>query len=173
MFLTHCSYTPAWLFFFFFFFHRMTSFSTWKIMPLLSLWISWPVWLWPSSLRMVHHETGRQMLLTHMKWLMFSFVLQPYCGLPITTYFSAVKLRWLLDNSETVQKAVKEGRCLFGTVDSWIMWVCGFIQVCFRKWFWWTFYGLHQMVSAKRAFDCCLIWSYHMIYDIYDVKSTS
>ncbi|XP_070201897.1 glycerol kinase 3-like isoform X2 [Littorina saxatilis] len=48
--------------------------------------------------------------------------LRPYCGLPITTYFSAVKLRWLLDNSESVRKAVEEGRCLFGTVDSWIMW---------------------------------------------------
>ena len=60
--------------------------------------------------------------------------MQPYCGLPITTYFSAVKLRWLMDNSENVQKAVKEGRCLFGTVDSWIMWVRAFIQV-FRKQF--------------------------------------
>ncbi|XP_070265532.1 glycerol kinase 2 [Myotis yumanensis] len=43
-------------------------------------------------------------------------------GLPLSTYFSAVKLRWLLDNVESVQRAVKEGRALFGTVDSWLIW---------------------------------------------------
>lgn len=50
-------------------------------------------------------------------------LLQPYCGLPITTYFSAVKLCWLLENSEKVQEAIRDGRCLFGTVDSWLLWV--------------------------------------------------
>ena len=48
--------------------------------------------------------------------------LQEKCGLPLATYFSAVKLRWLLDNYENVRKAVDEERCLFGTVDSWILW---------------------------------------------------
>ena len=51
------------------------------------------------------------------------FLMQTLCGLPISTYFSAVKLRWLIDNSERVQNAVKEDRCLFGTVDSWLIWV--------------------------------------------------
>lgn len=49
--------------------------------------------------------------------------LKPLCGLPISTYFSAVKLRWLLDNVKDVQEAVEDGRCLFGTIDSWIIWV--------------------------------------------------
>ncbi|XP_069114866.1 glycerol kinase 3-like [Argopecten irradians] len=48
--------------------------------------------------------------------------LRPKCGLPITTYFSAVKLRWLIDNCEEVRTAIKDGRCLFGTVDSWLLW---------------------------------------------------
>ncbi|XP_053165535.1 glycerol kinase isoform X6 [Hemicordylus capensis] len=43
-------------------------------------------------------------------------------GLPLTTYFSAVKLRWLLDNVKEVRQAVQEGRALFGTVDSWLIW---------------------------------------------------
>ncbi|XP_017158991.1 glycerol kinase-like [Poecilia reticulata] len=43
-------------------------------------------------------------------------------GLPISTYFSAVKLRWLLDNVEAVQQAVLSKRAMFGTVDSWIIW---------------------------------------------------
>ena len=44
------------------------------------------------------------------------------CGLPISTYFSAPKLRWLIDNIPAVREAVSEGRCLFGTVDSWLLW---------------------------------------------------
>lgn len=35
-----------------------------------------------------------------------------------------MKLRWLLDNVRTVQKAVEENRALFGTIDSWLIWVC-------------------------------------------------
>ncbi|XP_072370064.1 glycerol kinase [Scyliorhinus torazame] len=49
-------------------------------------------------------------------------VLQEKTGLPISTYFSAVKLRWILDNVEKVRKAVAEGRALFGTVDCWLIW---------------------------------------------------
>ncbi|XP_041373015.1 glycerol kinase-like isoform X2 [Gigantopelta aegis] len=48
--------------------------------------------------------------------------LRPLCGLPIATYFSAVKLYWLLSNCKEVQQAVKNGTCLFGTVDSWLLW---------------------------------------------------
>ncbi|XP_076782048.1 glycerol kinase 2 [Arvicanthis niloticus] len=43
-------------------------------------------------------------------------------GLPLSTYFSAVKLRWMLDNLRHIQKAVDEGRALFGTIDSWLIW---------------------------------------------------
>ncbi len=50
-------------------------------------------------------------------------VSQHKTGLPISTYFSAVKLRWLLDNVDEVQQAVLSERAMFGTVDSWIIWV--------------------------------------------------
>ncbi|XP_059824155.1 glycerol kinase isoform X2 [Hypanus sabinus] len=49
-------------------------------------------------------------------------VLQAQTGLPISTYFSAVKLRWLLDNVEGIKNAVANNRALFGTVDSWLIW---------------------------------------------------
>eukprot|EP00105_Crassostrea_gigas_P007692 XP_011422020.1 PREDICTED: glycerol kinase-like [Crassostrea gigas] len=55
--------------------------------------------------------------------------LRAYCGLPITTYFSAVKLRWLMENVEPVRKAIQENRCLFGTVDSWLLWVISYVCV--------------------------------------------
>ncbi|XP_076800358.1 glycerol kinase-like isoform X2 [Clavelina lepadiformis] len=48
--------------------------------------------------------------------------LKKYCGLPISTYFSAVKIRWLLDNVPEVREAVNDGTALFGTVDTWLIW---------------------------------------------------
>ncbi|KAK4872952.1 hypothetical protein RN001_014981 [Aquatica leii] len=44
------------------------------------------------------------------------------CGLPVSPYFSAFKLKWLKDNVKVVNRACKAGTCLFGTVDSWLLW---------------------------------------------------
>ncbi|KAK9697078.1 hypothetical protein RND81_08G013400 [Saponaria officinalis] len=44
------------------------------------------------------------------------------CGLPISTYFSATKLLWLLENVDAVKRAVDRGDALFGTVDTWLIW---------------------------------------------------
>lgn len=43
-------------------------------------------------------------------------------GLPITTYFSALKLKWLMEHVPAVKQAVSAGECHFGTVDSWLIW---------------------------------------------------
>lgn len=43
-------------------------------------------------------------------------------GLPISTYFSGVKLRWLIDHVPAVRKAIQDGSALFGTIDSWLVW---------------------------------------------------
>lgn len=43
-------------------------------------------------------------------------------GLPIDAYFSATKIRWILDNVEGAQDKARQGRLAFGTVDSWLMW---------------------------------------------------
>ncbi|VVC99797.1 glycerol kinase-like [Leptidea sinapis] len=48
--------------------------------------------------------------------------LKPLCGLPMSPYFSAVKLRWLADNVDAVKQAMKNGSCCFGTVDTWLIW---------------------------------------------------
>ncbi|XP_056643614.1 glycerol kinase-like isoform X2 [Diorhabda sublineata] len=45
-----------------------------------------------------------------------------HCGLPISPYFSAFKLKWLMHYVPQVKKAIKAKTCLFGTVDSWILW---------------------------------------------------
>ncbi|WP_250512215.1 glycerol kinase GlpK [Caballeronia sp. INDeC2] len=43
-------------------------------------------------------------------------------GLPIDAYFSATKIRWILDNIEGARDKAKQGRLAFGTVDSWLVW---------------------------------------------------
>ena len=42
-------------------------------------------------------------------------------GLPIDPYFSATKMRWLLDNVENVKQAAKEGVLRFGTIDTYLL----------------------------------------------------
>lgn len=43
------------------------------------------------------------------------------CGLPLSTYPSSVKFLWMYDHIEAVKKAYDEGRCSFGTIDSWLI----------------------------------------------------
>jgi glycerol kinase len=43
-------------------------------------------------------------------------------GLPLATYFSVLKLRWLIDNVPGAQKAAEAGDLIFGTIDSWLTW---------------------------------------------------
>jgi glycerol kinase len=47
-------------------------------------------------------------------------------GLPVSTYFSGPKVRWLLDHLTGVRERAEQGQVLFGTMDSWVMWnLCG------------------------------------------------
>lgn len=43
-------------------------------------------------------------------------------GLPLASYFSGLKLRWLLDNVEGARAKAEAGEALFGTIDSWLVW---------------------------------------------------
>jgi glycerol kinase len=43
-------------------------------------------------------------------------------GLPLATYFSGLKLRWLLDHVPGARAKAATGDLLFGTIDSWLLW---------------------------------------------------
>ena len=43
-------------------------------------------------------------------------------GLTIDAYFSATKIKWILDNVEGSRERAKRGQLLFGTVDTWLLW---------------------------------------------------
>jgi glycerol kinase len=43
-------------------------------------------------------------------------------GLPLASYFSGLKLKWLLDNVAGARQRAEAGELLFGTIDSWVVW---------------------------------------------------
>ena len=43
-------------------------------------------------------------------------------GLAIDAYFSATKIKWILDNVEGAREKAEQGDLLFGTVDTWLLW---------------------------------------------------
>lgn len=43
-------------------------------------------------------------------------------GLIIDAYFSATKIKWILDNVDGARKLAEEGKLLFGTVETWLIW---------------------------------------------------
>lgn len=52
----------------------------------------------------------------------FGQVIREKTGLIPDAYFSGTKLRWILDYVHGAREAAKEGRLLFGTVDTWLIW---------------------------------------------------
>ncbi|WP_040160669.1 glycerol kinase GlpK [Mobilicoccus massiliensis] len=44
------------------------------------------------------------------------------CGLPLATYFSAPKVKWILDNVDGARERAENGDLLFGTTDTWVLW---------------------------------------------------
>jgi glycerol kinase len=79
-------------------------------------------------------------------------------GLPLASYFSALKLRWLLDHVPDARQKAEAGEAIFGTIDSWLAW---------------NFTGLHitDVTNASRtqlmnlttcAWDDTLLASFHI-----------
>jgi len=47
---------------------------------------------------------------------------RPKVGLPLATYFSGPKIKWILDNIEGARSRAQNGDLLFGTIDAWLVW---------------------------------------------------
>ena len=52
----------------------------------------------------------------------YSDYIQKTTGLLIDAYFSATKIKWILDNVDGVREMADRGELLFGTVDTWLIW---------------------------------------------------
>jgi glycerol kinase len=49
-------------------------------------------------------------------------MIQRKTGLVLDAYFSATKLKWILDHVPSARRRAREGQLAFGTVDSWLAW---------------------------------------------------
>lgn len=45
-----------------------------------------------------------------------------HVGLPLATYFSGPKIKWVLDNVPGVREKAEKGEILFGNIDTWVIW---------------------------------------------------
>ena len=70
-------------------------------------------------------------------------------GLVIDTYFSATKIKWILDHVNGAKEKAKNGELLFGTIDSWLIWK-------FTE-------GEHHITDYTNA-------SRTLLYNIYDLS---
>jgi glycerol kinase len=52
----------------------------------------------------------------------YSELIHEKTGLEVDAYFSASKLRWILENVEGARKQAENGELLFGTIDTWLIW---------------------------------------------------
>ena len=52
----------------------------------------------------------------------YEAVIREKTGLPIDAYFSASKIRWILDHVSGAREAAERGELLFGTMDTWLVW---------------------------------------------------
>jgi glycerol kinase len=43
-------------------------------------------------------------------------------GLPLATYFSGPKIRWIMDNVDGVKAAIERKEAIFGNIDTWLIW---------------------------------------------------
>ncbi|MBE2320966.1 glycerol kinase GlpK [Solirubrobacter sp. CPCC 204708] len=48
--------------------------------------------------------------------------LRDVTGLPLSTYFSGPKIKWILDNVDGARERAEKGELAFGTMDSWVVW---------------------------------------------------
>ncbi len=47
---------------------------------------------------------------------------RPKVGLPLATYFSGPKIRWILENVPGAREKAEKGEILFGNIDTWVIW---------------------------------------------------
>ena len=47
---------------------------------------------------------------------------RPKVGLPLATYFSGPKIKWIIENVDGVRAAAERGNAIFGNIDTWVIW---------------------------------------------------
>jgi glycerol kinase len=76
----------------------------------------------PVGHAVVWQDTRTDALVTELAARPDADLVQERCGLPLATYFSAPRIRWLLDHTPGLRERAERGDVLFGTMESWLIW---------------------------------------------------
>lgn len=76
----------------------------------------------PVNEAIVWQDTRTQQIIDDLSAKHGADCLREITGLPLATYFSASKIRWILDNTPGAQELADEGHLRFGTIDAWLVW---------------------------------------------------
>ena len=76
----------------------------------------------PLCRAVVWQDTRTDSLIKAMEGRGFAPLIQSKTGLPLSTYFSGPKIRWMIDHIEGVREKALRGEILFGTIDTWLIW---------------------------------------------------
>lgn len=71
---------------------------------------------------LVWQDTRNDQIVAHMAAEGGQDRFRPQTGLPLATYFSGLKLKWLLDNVPGLHEAAEAGEAIFGNIDTWLIW---------------------------------------------------
>jgi glycerol kinase len=76
----------------------------------------------PVRRAIVWQDTRTQSLVERLSQLPGAADAATRSGLPLAAYFSAPRLRWLLDETPGLRERAERGEVLFGTMDTWLIW---------------------------------------------------
>jgi len=76
----------------------------------------------PVGRAVVWQDTRTDVLVDELARSAEGQIVRERCGLPPATYFSAPKVRWLLDHTPGLRERAERGDVLFGTIESWLIW---------------------------------------------------
>jgi glycerol kinase len=76
----------------------------------------------PVARAIVWQDTRTDAMLEHLAREPGAERVRQLCGLPLATYFSAPRIRWLLERDPALRDRAERGDVLFGTIESWLIW---------------------------------------------------
>ncbi|MFD9894471.1 glycerol kinase GlpK [Amycolatopsis sp. NPDC059027] len=76
----------------------------------------------PVGRAIVWQDTRTDRMLEHLAREPAARRVRQLCGLPLATYFSAPRVRWLLEEIPGLRERAERGDVLFGTMESWLIW---------------------------------------------------
>ena len=71
---------------------------------------------------LVWQDTRTQKICSQLVKKSYGEKIRSINGLPVATYFSGPKIKWLIENIPAIQSDIEKGEVCFGNIDAWLVW---------------------------------------------------